>query len=335
VARSAPAGRGEDGSGLGDAAVDVTSIPGVLARARSLDPERRHPTIGALLDELGPLSPVERPMRSTGSAPTRRAPRPAAPSRWASRSPALREAGIHAAVVGLTAITVLLSLRYWTSDALVVERWTVTAPRARGAGDAAPVPTDGVPRRSGATTPATPRVGPEPGATPPAAGPLPSLPEVVEVPVAAVPADSGEPRRYDPVRPQEFARVELGRERPDSDHRGPDLAALTAARREAERAVEGFAGALRARDVAALERAAPDMPAVERAQWARVFGEASAVDAQLTVTDVRLDGDVIVASVRSRIDVRVRGVRTPMRSETVSTATLVRDSSGWRLRVLR
>jgi hypothetical protein len=111
----------------------------------------------------------------------------------------------------------------------------------------------------------------------------------------------------------------------------PALINAVAARGEAARAVDEFASALAARDLAALHRAAPAMPASERARWAKVFREARSVAAQLTVLDVQVDGESITARVRSRIDVRMPGTSVPTRFDAVSVATLVHDSTGWRL----
>jgi hypothetical protein len=116
---------------------------------------------------------------------------------------------------------------------------------------------------------------------------------------------------------------------------GKEPAAVAAARREMERALAGFASALESRDAATLRRAAPDMPAERHAFWADVFRDAQSVRAEMSVLDVRLGDDVIVADVRSRVDVRPRGGARPMHSDTVLMATLVRDGSGWRLRTTR
>lgn len=143
------------------------------------------------------------------------------------------------------------------------------------------------------------------------------------------------------VRPDEFVTSPIaGAPRPASDggslptggERERDPAALAAARREAQRAVEAFADALEARNMNALRRVAPEMPADERARWVQVFRRAWRVDADLAVTDVRLDGDVIVAAVRSRVDVQLPGASAPVRSDESTVTTLVRDSSGWRMR---
>jgi hypothetical protein len=62
-----------------------------------------------------------------------------------------------------------------------------------------------------------------------------------------------------------------------------------------------------------------------------MFRDARRVDAELTVLDVQIEGDVITAKVRSRIDVRLGDALTPARMDALSDATLVRDSTGWRL----
>jgi hypothetical protein len=106
---------------------------------------------------------------------------------------------------------------------------------------------------------------------------------------------------------------------------------VAAARREAERAVQAFASALSARDMNALRRAAPDMPADVRAHWSQLFHDAIRVRADLSVIDVQVDGNGIAARVRNQIDVYKPGAAKPDRVDAPSMALLVRDSTGWRL----
>jgi serine/threonine-protein kinase len=99
-----------------------------------------------------------------------------------------------------------------------------------------------------------------------------------------------------------------------------------------QRALDAYARAIESRDMAALRRAAPDMRPDERARWAKVFTDARRVDAELTVTDIQVGGNTIIAAVRSRIDLQLVGSRPAVSTDVASVATLVRDSSGWRLR---
>jgi hypothetical protein len=47
-----------------------------------------------------------------------------------------------------------------------------------------------------------------------------------------------------------------------------------------------------------------------------------------------VNGDVVTAQVRGRVEIRITGARQPVVSEATSVATLARDSSGWHLRTL-
>ncbi|AHG93471.1 serine/threonine protein kinase (plasmid) [Gemmatirosa kalamazoonensis] len=139
------------------------------------------------------------------------------------------------------------------------------------------------------------------------------------------------------VRNEEFAAAaeslwRRGRDDTASAASRPDAARVAEARRDAQQAVDAFAIALSTRDLAALSRAVPYMPEKERAQWAKVFHNAKRIDARLTVLDTKFDGDVIAATVQSRIEITLNGVRDHLKSDATSLATLVRDSSGWRLR---
>ena len=166
------------------------------------------------------------------------------------------------------------------------------------------------------------------------------VPHIADIAVSAVEVPTGsvapaERQRREIVRADEFAtntrRVGDDPSASRAGANGGKPFSIVDARREAERAVRAFASALNAQDVDALRRAAPDMPASARAQWAKVFHEASGVRAELTVFDVQVDGDVIAARVHKRIDVHHAGIATPVRSAGSSLATLVRDSTGWRL----
>ena len=156
---------------------------------------------------------------------------------------------------------------------------------------------------------------------------------MLSVAVPYVDVGSVEPTRRSVVRDDEFVASVGLRSADDAPH--PELTIdLATARHEADRAVAAFAHALETRDVEALRKAAPAMSARERARWAGVFRTSRSVSAELTVTSVRRDGDLIVASVRSRVDVRLPGSERPVHSDATSVATLVRDSSGWRLRTV-
>jgi len=169
---------------------------------------------------------------------------------------------------------------------------------------------------------------------------VPDVPRIADVAIPAVALPSGAAPamlvRRDIVRADEFAShaLRVGNDtsaaRAGAAHGGRPLG-VAEATREAERAMRAYAGALNARDLDALRRAAPEMPAGERARWAQVFRDAMRVRAEVSLVDVQVDGDVIAARVRKRVDVYRPGVAKPEQVDARSMAVLVRDATGWRL----
>jgi hypothetical protein len=163
---------------------------------------------------------------------------------------------------------------------------------------------------------------------------VPTVPRLatIAVPTINIAPAASKPReivRADEFVPMAARKGDEATARPASNGAAPvDLAT---ARREAERAVQAFATALSTRDIAALRRAAPDMPAEVRDRWATTFRDAIRVRADLSVIDVQVDGNVIAARVRNQIDVYRPGAARPEKVDAPSMALLVRDSTGWRL----